>query len=806
MNKLVTLLIIFQIMIFRSFSNDLEIMPVKINFHGAVSSGTNLIGYGDFGTILLSTNRGRSWEQKTITPNGDIRQMLDINDTLWAMTDNGYILLSYDNGLNWKNNKLENEFDDKFYNFCVNKNSIYIRTKNKVLRFDKKFNFLDEYTDSLLNYENNDWPYSITTYHAYRLIETSGNKIILSVNTDNTGKLLVLSENLKKIRVVELNQYIGHKEWLYECREKFLYKDREVWQIGTRLYYSNDDFTEWTYIFPDSTIGDYFSDRSLNSFTFNIIDDNIYVSYKEPSVIVKRGTGTSIQNYNIGIKKYNETNNSFENIGGMFENDYYTIYPVTDQQDGISGVCSINKLLVHEDSVFVLVGANKTLLQSTDKGKNWELISYLSGTPRLTIKDSDIYYINSGYLKNELNISHDKGQTFQPAKYKFVSSTGYLQTFSSILSFYLDVSGYGFVLGNNKRNSSKNIMKTSDGAKSFEFLSDDGPYVFEDNMENTNICHLQDKYIFALTYHYMDYDRYYNYLFQIDSGNNTIKNITIDSNNIFRYIIGESPERYQALVSTNLDEDYDNRNFEIWETIDSGKTFTSIHSMKQDFEIHDIFRHNSDTIFISTLNENNVFLYDRTRKKFELIFSDNSKIYNNLQLITIGNKFYILGDGIFLENTDKNDLTQWKTIEWNYGKPHFYSVISGKNIFIAEFEDDLYDKNYYLFKMKESTDAPAVEIRYETHFYAQPSYPNPVKDIVRSKVYWDLNFEPEESIVGVYNIFGELVDKKEKVFVSNICINSAILEWDSTGNGNGIYFIIVKYHGKMMSIPVVVIR
>jgi hypothetical protein len=763
------IILLTHFVLINAYSENLEVIPLKINYHGAFKSGPNIIVYGDFGTISISTNKGKSWTQKSITTNGDICQVISYNDTLWALTSNCSILQSFDNGQNWSSKKLQLGSDDRFYNFCLNDNNIYIRTKNKVLCYDRKFNLKSEYSDAILELEDNDWPYIISSYNSYKFITLSDNKIVLSVYSDNIGKLLILSENLIKIGIIELSKFIQHPAWHYECRNKFNYKNKDVWQIGTKLYYADENFTKWTYIFPDTAIGNYVSDRTLNPFTYNIIDDEIYITFRVPSTKVSRMKTNTIQNYDIGIKRYKDSNNSFEVVGNLFRNDYFTIYPVTDLQDGISGVTMNNCLFVFEDSVFILAGANKTLLESTNNGTNWNLVSYLSGAPRLIQNDSIIYFLNDGYETNDISISYGNGESFLPIIAGYIYGTGYLQTFSNILCLQLDSHGDGFLIGSNHNNTKKNILKTDDGLATFDSVQGNILYIYPDNMTNSNVSKVYDKYIIAFNYFYQDYEKYYNYIYQIDTSYQDIKLINVDSNSTIKYILSDSPDKFRLLISTKLNT-FDERKFEIWETTDSGKTFISILSMKQDFEIHNIYEFNPDSVFISTLNDNKIFLYDKKRNAFDLLYSNPNNSISNIQLAFFNNKFYILGDPLFLENIDRNDLTKWSPSKWDFGTPSFYSAIFKGNTIIVDMSDSLRERNYYRLKFPMSTGV------YEplTNKFNCTVIPNPAYDFIT------IHFENELNNIEIISSMGvkilELPFSKQ-VDISNLC--------------SGVYFVKV---------------
>jgi hypothetical protein len=96
---------------------------------------------------------------------------------------------------------------------------------------------------------------------------------------------------------------------------------------------------------------------------------------------------------------------------------------------------------------------------------------------------------------------------------------------------------------------------------------------------------------------------------------------------------------------------------------------------------------------------------------------------------------------------------------------------------------------------------------YTKHFYASPPYPLPASDYTKSLISWDVSFDLNESIKGVFDMYGAFFEGKENITVVNtIGKAQAELTWNCTHAPSGIYFILVRHNGTTDCIPVLVAK
>ena len=90
--------------------------------------------------------------------------------------------------------------------------------------------------------------------------------------------------------------------------------------------------------------------------------------------------------------------------------------------------------------------------------------------------------------------------------------------------------------------------------------------------------------------------------------------------------------------------------------------------------------------------------------------------------------------------------------------------------------------------------------------YLTPPQPNPAKDLVKTRIYWDNNYDFEDASISVYNILGyQVSDKKQFSFTQNNSY-SGELTWNSKDYPTGVYFISVKLGPNSFTLPVVIIH
>ncbi len=526
------------------------------------------------------------------------------------------------------------------------------------------------------------------------------------------------------------------------------------------------------------------------------------------------------------LKYLSEPKDTFLLYGNIFENKFYPVPP------NFGGLQKLEQFLQFEDSLLVKIGNDRSLLQSRDKAQTWELVSYVSGNPKYIFNDSTYIFFEDalsffGLGQNYVNRTYDYGTTFQPTNIPrnelLEPATSILRDFRDNAIFYMDDTGKGFFGGDRKSNEIRNrFVVTYDSGRNYAGFGADRIHFGNprDNPSFSNVVNIRDKYLFA-TYYIsgIDNDKYLTTIYIPDTN---LRNITeihanrkpyaigYDTMYFAHYFLADNFEKYLIFASAQDENDLEHIRFVIYETSDSGRVRKPILSIDQELHFNQFYEHNKDSLFFSTSNPDRLYLYDRQRNKIDTLYQGNED--KKILLMILSNKFYIVGEKIFLENTNRDDLTQWKVAEWDYGLPSFESVIFRGNVALAKLSDSLRPSNNYRIMLREKSPTSInveneTEKEYDTtHFWASVPYPQPGVDKIHVRLAWSGMNDIMESIDGVYNIYGEKFEGKENMSFDKYEGYTGELKWDCSHIGNGMYFILAQHSGGIDCIPILVIK
>ncbi len=629
-------------------------------------------------------------------------------------------------------------------------------------------------------------------------------QLLVSIQSRYKG-FVTLSEDLQEMNLIVLKGILNHSNPdSYKLRKVLIYNNKPVFYITGNLYNADDNFTKWSYFYQDTTFmnahdPDYYKRRGgIWPSTFYVLNNELFANY-----VKNQENRWSYSD--LGIKKYEaEPVDTFKVFNNIFDNDYHTMryFSSPNQRyDGIQGVLYNANPCILDKSIIVKAGLVKSLLQTQDNGKTWELVSYLTGRPKAILNDSTYIFFNDNPKVNEVNRTEDYGNTFLPTIIPDVSDSILfdMSMYKSNSIFYLDNTGKGFLSGRKSEVFKSYIAYTEDGGKTYRYLFSKNDF----KSLGSNVCKLDGKYLFATS---STSGILYNITCFIDTGFANINYLPYDSLFVVHYILGDNFEHYYRFATAKDIHNTPKGWFEVHETSDSGKTYTVILKLDHLLDIAQLYEHNTDSLFFATKNPARLYLYDRQRNAIDTLFIADDK--DSVLVMLLGGKFYILGEKLFLENTDRMDLTQWQPAKWDYGTPSFESVLFKGNVALARLSDDKRPWNNYRIMPEGLTsvdEGVKPEIGYYTsHFYASAPWPLPAHSEVRVKVSWDMSFDLVEAVQGVYSIYGELFDRKDKIKFENLTRNTADIIWDCSSAPSGSYFILVRHNGITDCIPVIV--
>jgi len=822
MFKIFFLHLILVLLYSGTMSSKITTTPLNMDFNGVVISGTNIVAYSDKGAILITTDRGNSWEQKSIYDYGSIQCLIDKDDALWGVMDIGVIIKSTDHGVNWTTHRIGLDKGDSCKYLAVSDDNIFVRTKDRIVQYDKDYMYLNEYKNSLLETKRFEMSGFDEWIEPFLFMAFINGKLLVSVGKETyngNGYIYSFDEDLNLLNIIDIYKYLpGFSLNRYtdfsgfELKNVFSYNDQTVFIIKHLPFIVSDDLSEWSYLFDDHTIGKKDNPNSDNVvFLQNYLNnDTFYCGHSdtnpEYSWIVGYGSG-SIKIQTIGIRKF--INDSLELQNNLFDNSYYCSksWGPGAKISNIYYSLIDNDFIVLDDSIVVWRGFNKTLLQSQDLGKEWELISHFSNhkEPKLIINDSIFYFFD--LISKQISRTNNGGQTFLPVKIDSNEHIPYFQDFGyGPFLFYIDSNGKGlftgpFPFGINYPEIPE-LAYTEDFGRTFRFIHKDNIGINK-AISFCNVVDKQSKLIVAVNYENDDSCR----VVSFTKNNYEFELISTDTTMTIHHILAEDLSHFYAFAKVKATNEKQYESFEVKETTDGSLSWNTLCTIDRPVDAKYFYTHNQDSVFMTALNPNRIYLYDRNRNEIDTLFIDDENKYKFLQLVCISDQFFIFGDSLLLENTNRQDLTEWQPMEWDYGTPHFKQCLFKGNIALVEMEDDKRTPGHYKItldrtsKVEEQTENNEI-----AHFYAARPYPLPAKNTVRSKVFWDSDYRIENAWIRVYGILGQEVSTKDKIKVENIESYSAEVVWDCSQMNPGIYFIVLDYHGQTKTIPVVVGR
>ncbi len=835
---------------------EFNLIPMKVNFNNSVSTKNNILVYGDYGSYLISTDRGVTWKQKDIGLYNEIFDMVYYNDTLWALVDNNSLYISTDEGLNWEMKKIQIGDEDTTVRILVDDESIFLRGKKSIYKINRKFEIISSITSDSLNIE---WAYNKTydpdlpvkfkyITKGFPPILFFNNKIITGASAfiPNSKGFLEIDKNLERINLIDIRGKFPFNidSMDVHLTRIFKYNNKWVFVISSHLFITDSILTKFEYFFPDTSFLSY-----LDKNSGRIRGDKDYFMYGcyPPTVFLHKNdvfavspvdsnfdneyTGLVPSYKLVGIKKYYNINgkDTFLLYGNYFKDIYKTsrfidrTIPGGEPEGnfipdhGLYYSFGFSSPSIYFDSIWMFNFYHKSLLISKDNCKTWNLISYLSGKPVSILNDTTYFFVRVGQNATDINKVDQDLLGYPPVVYDSNTKQRLYNynTFYDLKIFHLDSTGFGFATGFLPFGPPYFIL-TYDNWKTLEFRKNNFREFIEPRPMNfvSNLCWLGDNILLATSDTNLVYRNYpINKIFLVDTSLKTFKLIVNDtiSKGIILHILKDDSTNIGKFTSIFLIFDSTslfNRVLEIRRTLDTGHTWEKILILKNVGKVNQIYEHNPDSVFITFKEPDKVYLYDRTRDTLQLLWQPETDDGQNPLLMVISDRFYIVGKGLFLENTDRSDLTQWREGKWDYGKPNFESVIFKGNVAIAGLSDSLRPFNYYKITLRKETPTTVeseVEKRYyTTKFWASEPYPQPAGVRVKARIAWDGSFDVGEAIDGVYDSMGRKVEGKERIRVTLRDKGYGELEWECSGVPAGVYFILLRWAGGSESVPVVV--
>ncbi|MFN3307496.1 MAG: hypothetical protein ACK42Z_09980, partial [Candidatus Kapaibacteriota bacterium] len=335
-----------------------------------------------------------------------------------------------------------------------------------------------------------------------------------------------------------------------------------------------------------------------------------------------------------------------------------------------------------EDSIIVLAGLFKTIIQSRDNLKSWELVSCNINKPEFILNDSTyIFFTRAPYGYNTTSVTFDGGLTFRPTEfgldtlyrvilniiydslgnivkvdtsYANLDTVSYFTAHEGTSIFHIEESGKGFWIGSRSKEPYPRFATTKDYGVKFKF---DTLSFLGRNTEGipSKVVKVGGNYIFPLAIATPPDYRYSSTIYFMDTNFTQYFSIRPTPVLLISQILPVDKDHFFIFANKADTSNPKFRKFVIAETFDNFNTITILDSLDYEFIINQYYVHNPDSVFFT--EGGTLFLFDVKKKKL-------IKLYENYEtpklfLMVLSDRFYLVGRELFLENTDRGDLTQW---------------------------------------------------------------------------------------------------------------------------------------------------
>lgn len=230
-----------------SFSNYVPI-PLKIDFSGVEIYEDRIYSYGNSNYVYFSLDSGNTWKHKKISTFGSIDNLIKVDESLYFLDSTGNIY-QWDNNLNTNIRNFNISLDEEEFikTIKVYNNNIYIRTLERVMKFNSNFELIKEIKNKITIEPNTDYFnnslftfFKDTLYLPFNDFEYEEGRMLLRYNenlelidTIKTKNLGSKNKNFKSI--YSDNNYI-----YYEFTDRYLMKTNDFINYDSIMVASSD--------------------------------------------------------------------------------------------------------------------------------------------------------------------------------------------------------------------------------------------------------------------------------------------------------------------------------------------------------------------------------------------------------------------------------------------------------------------------------------------------------------------------------------------------------------------------------------
>lgn len=780
------------------------------DFNGVIEANGRILAYGNYGVITFSDDLGETWKQINL---GDFNHILKIvkdeQNNLYALAPKT-IFLSKDNGNSWTQKTIFT--DEDMLDFAIKDSTIYFITQNSIGSIDNEFKTepqtfitFDEFS-ILSKCEVLDRYLFVveSNYYIYRIDINSKEIDTIDVHSKlNFSSYFRDIGNIKRRGnelYVLIKSSLSTVFWLeYKQKRHLIAKSTDFgdnWEVVTTdlpitldFLINEDTISTLAPIFLQSYFGLSFVKIKGNEFVEFIQDTTagIYLSYYEIAGL----TPSFLNNYSItGITQVQESRN-----------------------------------------VIVAVGNNKTIFVSKNNGVNWEMKSFFRPIVEgnfpfygygLRQYGKDTIIVATNFSPN-LFRSTDGGATFLPILNRTLNLI--MNNLKAVLVPIFLSDGTIALVG----------LKPFTIEKTIYYQSDTIISIFSSNVFNSfsKVEIPLGKRIFNVdpvlsviinTYVLRNKKLFLIELFLFRSFQDTTYPIK------FLCLFNNKVELLDTIPLYKYYNTFADDNGLL--LIDKGTLFSSADYGKTIIKLTDLPTINTENIWYKILGVegSKIFINEYSKNHSRLlIFNLKTNIFDSLNLMTSSSSYYMqnlndtilfIGDsGIYVFPDIMNDFS-FEFYPFNELIPgsknmtkitKFVETEKGNYIvslmtFLQRFDfNDYHQIN--IGKVEFSEPSLVVEPEVEKpldYLYASLPFPNPAKDWLNIKVFWDSKNLNQNVSLKIFDIFGREYNIPWEF--SDSGQNSALVKINTASLSLGTYYLCINYGNRNIVIPLVILK
>lgn len=772
-NKLSLSLIITVISFSHVFSqtllDDFDYWRVHTHFNGSAYNGRSILVFGDYGIITRSTDGGQNWTQTALPDSFNIKSIVNIGLRYFGVLNRKYAIKSVDNGESF----LLYDFGNvNFFKALPYNDNIYFLSDKKIFVCNANLDVIKEYPIA------SDTSQIDFTIAGDDLIYTAGK-----------GKLTVINLLTEKITNVNL-QNLGI------CNDC---------PIPTNLFSASNII----YFVLDTALYSYDMANVKLSFTTNQIAH--YAASNGELFNIYSFMATDLMLDSLYFNRINKSNRTSSRINKT-ENDRYISF------------LSFNNLNFLSKDTVIAVGNDLLIYISYDRGRTWLLKSHFKETANLLRLDSKNAVGTGQYAK--FIKTTDGGITWLPQKNYLKEYTDNSINRSSTGMFFCKNKDFVIRYYHTNNQLENNFAFSKDGGETVFVKNSNDMIGYPSSMRLFYPSVNKNRIIFPLPSSFQVKWKF-TMVFRLDDELEVTAYHNMDSAHVLFMDTFGNDELYSFVKYYRMPRHdgkqwiFDNTYLSLLKSEDTAVTWNSLKdlSFPKSYDLDrniEVFRINDNYVFgiwDSTELLKHICKLNINTLELERIHSIKNYYFGGIK--KTGGNTYLYSYNYGAEGTEyellKNEDFENNPSDWKKMQPHekinmfFINVFQDSLVCIYGYDNRGKQLGVWFAKPKKTT---SVEMQAENrnYLYFSAPAPNPAKDYVKAKLFWNQSDDISKAEFTVYNILGNAVSQKSQFEFARLNAYSGEVLWNCRGNESGVYLLTARIGQHTRSISIIVAK